>query len=56
MISPLPPSVPSKNPYQNQIDYILLRKNINSKMFDSRYFNINITRPNHKPVISRIQI
>ena len=56
MISPLPPSVPSKNPYRNQIDYIPLKKNINSKIFDSRYFNINITRPDHTPVIAQTQI
>ena len=40
-ISPLPPTFPRKNPYRNQIDYILLRKNVNSKIFDSRSFNSN---------------
>ena len=30
-ISPLPPTFPPKNPYQNQTDYILLRKNVTVK-------------------------
>ena len=55
-ISPLPPTFPRKNPYRNQRDYILLRKNINSKIFDSRFFNSNFTRSDHKPVIAKIQI
>ena len=55
-ISPLPPTFPRKNPYRNQIDYILLRKNVNSKIFDSRSFNSNFTRSDHKPVIVKIQI
>ena len=53
-ISPLPPTFLRKNPYRNQIDYILLRKNANSKIFDSRSFNSNFTRSNHKP--AKIQI
>ena len=55
-ISPLPPTFPRKNPYLNQIDYILLRKNVNSIIFDSRSFNSNFTRSDHKPVIAKIQI
>ena len=55
-ISPLPPTFPRKNPYRNQIDYILLRKNMNSKVFDSRSFNSNFTRSDHKPVIAKIRI
>ena len=55
-ISPLPPTFPRKNSYQNQIDYILLRKNMNSKIFDSRSFNSNIWRSDHKPVIVKIWI
>ena len=55
-ISPLPPTFPRKNPYRNQIDYILLRKNMNSKIFDSRSFNSNFTRSDHKPVIPKMQI
>ena len=54
-ISPLPPTFPRKNPYRNQIDYILLRKNVNSKIFDSRSFNSNFTRSDHKPVTAKIQ-
>ena len=55
-ISPLPPTFPRKNPYRNQIDYILLRLNVNSKIFDSRSFNSNFTRSDHKPVKTKIQI
>ena len=55
-ISPLPSTFPHKNPYRNQIDYILLRKNLNSKIFGSRSFNSNFTRSDHKPVIAKIQI
>ena len=35
-ISPLPSISPRKNPYRNQIDYSLVRKIINSKVFDTR--------------------
>ena len=55
-ISPLPPTFPRKNLYRNQIDYILSRKNMNSKIFDSRSFNSNIARPDYKSVIAKIQI
>ena len=55
-ISPLPPTFPRKNPYRNQIDYVLLRKNMNSKIFGSRSFNSNFARSDHKPVIAKIQI
>ena len=47
---------PRKNLYRNQIDYILLRKNMNSKIFNSRSFNSNFTRSDHKPVIAKIQM
>ena len=53
-ISPLSPTFLRKNPHRNQIDYILLRKNMNFKIFDSRSFNSNLTRSDHKPVIARI--
>ena len=55
-ISPLPPTFPRKNPYRSQINYILLRKNVNSKIFDSRSFNSNFTRSDHKSVKTKIQI
>ena len=55
-ISPLPPTFPRKNPYRSQINYILLRKNVNSKIFDSRSFNSNFTRSDHKPVKTKIHI
>ena len=54
--SPLPPSFPRKNPYQNQMDYVLLRKNMNSEIFHSRSINSNFARSDHKPVIAKIQI
>ena len=43
-------------PYQSQIDYILLRKNMNFKIFDSRVLSSNLTRSDHKPVIAKIQM
>ena len=46
-ISPLAPTFLCKNPYQNQIDCIL---------FESRSFNSNLTRFDHKPVTAKIQI
>ena len=55
-ISPLSPVYPRKNPQQNQIDYILLRKNMNSRIFHSRSFNSNITKSDNKPVIAKIHI
>ena len=55
-ISPLPFTFSRKTPYRNQIDYILLRKNMNSKIFDSRSVSSNFTRSNQKPVIAKIQI
>ena len=55
-ISPLPPTFPRKNSYRNQIDYILLRKNMNSKISDSRSFKSNFTRSDQKQVIAKIQI
>ena len=54
--SPLPPSFPRKNPYRNQMDYVLLRKNMNSEIFHSRSINSNFARSDHKPVIAKIQI
>ena len=38
-ILPLPATFSSKNQYRIQIEYILFRKNMNSKIFDSRSFN-----------------
>ena len=55
-ISPLSPTFPRKNPHRNQIDYILLRKNMNFKKFDSRSFNSNLTRSLIFLVIANIQI
>ena len=40
-----------------EIKWLFCReKNRNSKIFDSRSFNSNITRSNHKPVVAEIQI
>ena len=55
-ISPLPPTLPRKNPYQSQIDYIPSRKNMNSNIFETKSFNSNITKSDHKPVLAKIQI
>ena len=53
-ISPLPSTFPCKNSYRNQIDCILLRNNMNSKIFEQRSFSSNITRSDYKPVIEKI--
>ena len=53
-ISPLPSTFPRKNSYRNQIDCILLRNNMNSKIFKQRSFSSNITRSDYKPVIEKI--
>ena len=49
-------TLPGKDPYRNQIHYILLRKNMSSKIFDSRSFNSNSMSSDHKPVITKIRI
>ena len=55
-ISPLPPTSPRKNSCRNQMTIFCREKNRNSKIFDSRSFNSNITRSDHKPVVAEIQI
>ena len=49
-------TLPGKDPYRNQIHYILLRKNMSSKIFDSRSFNSNSMSSDHKLVITKIRI
>lgn len=45
-----------RNPYRNQIDYIVVKNNNITKTFDSRAHTTNITNSDHKPVIANIQI
>ena len=55
--SPAPPVAPRKNPYRNQIDYIITRNNSkHTTVHDSRSSNSNITKSDHKSVIATNKI
>ena len=43
-----------RNPYRNQIDYILIKYNIN--IYDSRSYGGMSTKSDHKPVITELEI
>ena len=45
-----------KNPYRNQIDYILIRNGNNIRTLDSKSYANKVTTSDHKPVIAKIQI
>ena len=45
-----------RNPYRNQIDYILIRKSNNITVHDSRSFGGFTCNSDHKPVISKINL
>ena len=45
-----------RNPYRNQIDYILTRKSNNLKVFNSRSYGGFTCNSDHKPVIAKIQL
>ena len=47
---------PRRNPYRNQIDYILVKNNNNIKIFDSRAYTSQSTKSDHKPVIAKLKI
>ena len=47
---------PRRNPYRNQIDYILVRNNKNTTVFDSRSYGGLATSSDHKPVIADILV
>ena len=49
-------NTPRRNPFRNQIDYILVRNNRNTKVFDSKATISTTTNSNHKPVIAKIMI
>lgn len=45
-----------KNPYRNQIDYILIRNSNNIQVFDSRSYGGFTCNSDHKPVIAKLLI
>ena len=45
-----------KNPYQNQTDYILMRNNTNTHIFDAKASVSTTLKSDHKPVIAKIMI
>ena len=45
-----------KNPYRNQIDYIIVKNHQNTTVFDSRSYNSITTTSDHKPVIVKISL
>ena len=45
-----------KNPYRNQIDYILTKNSANIQILDSRSYGGFTCNSDHKPVISKIKI
>ena len=45
-----------KTPYQNQIDYILLRNNTNTNIFDPKVSVLTTTKSVHKPATVKIMI
>ncbi|XP_066931881.1 uncharacterized protein [Clytia hemisphaerica] len=45
---------PRRNPYRNQIDYILVRNNVNTRTLDSKATISKVTKSDHKPVIAKI--
>ena len=49
-------NTPRRNPYRNQIDYILVKNNSNSRTLDSKATISKSTKSDHKPVIAKIII
>ena len=47
---------PRRGPFRNQTDYILVRNNSNTKVFDSKATILTPTNSDHKPVITKIMI
>ena len=45
-----------RNPYRNQIDYLMVKTNNNIKVYNSRSYGGMKTRSDHKPVIAEINI
>ena len=45
-----------RNPYRNQIDYVLVKISGNTKVVESRSYNSTTTKSDHKPVIANINI
>ena len=49
-------NTPRRNPYRNQIDYILVRNNVNTRTLDAKASISKVTKSDHKPVIAKIII
>ena len=47
---------PRRGPFRNQTDYIFVRNNSNTKVFDSKATILTPTNSDHKPVITKIMI
>ena len=47
---------PRRNPYRNQIDYILVRNSNNIQVHDSRSYGGFTCNSDHKPVIAKINL
>ena len=45
-----------RNPYRNQIDYILIKNKDNVNIYDSRSYGGMSTKSDHKPVITELEI
>ena len=49
-------NTPTRNPFINQIDYILVRNNTSTKVFDSKATISTTANLDHKPAIAKITI
>ena len=45
-----------RNPYRNQIDYILIKYKNNVNIFNSRSYGGRSAKSDHKPVITELEI
>ena len=49
-------NTPRKNPYRNQIDYVLIKNSKNVKILDSKAIITFSTKSDHKPVIAKVKM
>ena len=49
-------NTPRRNPFRNQIDYVLVRNSTNTKAFDTKATFSTTTNSDHKPIIAKIMI
>ena len=47
---------PRRNPYRNQIDYLITRNSDNMNVFNSRSYSNKCAQSDHRPVIADIQV